>query len=253
MNQPIIGITSSRIPQRYVRAQFGVTEAYVQAVARAGGLPMILPLGLPEAALLQILSHLDGLLLSGGGDMHPHAYGSKPHPKVRGIDEDRDRIEIFLLRQARVMDLPVLGICRGLQVINVALGGTLYEDIQEQRPGAIQHQYFGLRPRDHRAHPVEVSPGSLLYDLLGQASPEVNSLHHQGIRNLAEGLTATAFAPDGLVEGFEVPGSSFTLAVQWHPEWLPEDPAMQALFARFVAAGQSLSAGRSLSASTGPR
>ncbi len=235
MNQPIIGITSSRIPQRYVRAQFGVTEAYVQAVTRARGLPLIIPLGLPEEDLLQILSHLDGLLFSGGGDMHPHAYGSQPNPKVRGVDEDRDRVEITLLRQARLRDMPVLGICRGLQVINVALGGTLYEDIQEQRPGAIQHQYFGLRPRDHRAHPVQVSPGSLLHELLGQVTPEVNSLHHQGIRELAAGLTTTAYAPDGLVEAFEVPGSRFTQAVQWHPEWLPEDPAMQALFAHFVA------------------
>lgn len=234
MKPPIIGITSSRIPQRYVRSQIGVTEAYVQAVSRAGGLPMIIPLGLPEAHLLQILSRLDGLLFSGGGDMHPHTYGSQHHSKVSGIDEDRDRTEMFLLRQARLMDLPVMGICRGLQVINVALGGTLYEDIQEQRPGAIQHQFFGLRPRDHRAHPVAVTAGSLLSDLLGQENPTVNSLHHQGIRELAEGLTATAFAPDGLIEAFEVPGSRFTLAVQWHPEWLPEDPAMQALFAHFV-------------------
>jgi putative glutamine amidotransferase len=235
MSQPIIGITSSRIPQRYVRAQFGVTEAYVQAVARAGGLPVIIPLGLPETYLLQLLSHLDGLLFSGGGDMHPRAYGSHPHPKVSGIDEDRDRTEVYLLRQARSVDLPVLGICRGLQVINVAMGGKLYEDIQEQHPGAIQHQFFGLRPRDHRAHQVEVSSGSLLSQILGQSTPEVNSLHHQGIRELAPGLTATAYAPDGLVEAFEIPGSQFTLAVQWHPEWLPEDLAMQALFAHFVA------------------
>jgi len=234
MNQPIIGITSSRIPQRYVRSQVGVTEAYVQAVARARGLPVIIPLGLPESYLLQLLSHLDGLLFSGGGDMHPRSYGSQPHSKVNGIDEDRDRTEIYLLQQARAMDLPILGICRGLQVINVAMGGTLYEDIQEQRPAAIQHQFFGLRPRDHRAHPVEVIPGSLLHELLGQSAPEVNSLHHQGIRELAAGLTASAYAPDGLVEAFEVPGSRFTLAVQWHPEWLPEDPAMQALFAHFV-------------------
>jgi putative glutamine amidotransferase len=236
LNQPLIGITSSRIPQRYVRAQFGVTEAYVQAVARAHGLPVLIPLGLPESYLLELLQRLDGVLFSGGGDVHPRAYGSQPHPKVRGTDEDRDRIEITLLQQARRMDLPILGICRGLQVINVALGGTLYEDIQEQRPGAIQHQYFGLRPRDHRAHPVEILPGSQLRELLGQSSPEVNSLHHQGIRELAAGLTASAYSPDGLIEAFEVPGSRFTLAVQWHPEWLPEDPAMQSLFAHFVSA-----------------
>ncbi len=160
---------------------------------------------------------------------------ASPIPRSAESIEDRDRTEMYLLQQARAMDLPILGICRGLQVINVAMGGTLYEDIQEQRPGAIQHQYFGLRPRDHRAHLVEILPGSLLCDVLGQSTPGVNSLHHQGIRELAPGLTASAYAPDGLVEAFEVPGSRFTLAVQWHPEWLPEDPAMQMLFSRFVA------------------
>ena len=152
------------------------------------------------------------------------------------IDRDRDRLEIDLVRKAVDAGKPFLGICRGLQVINIALGGTLYEDILVQRPPALQHQSAPDQPRSSLAHPVEVTPGTHLEAILKEHSVPVNSFHHQSIRTPAADLQVSALAPDNVIEGIELPGHPFGVAVQWHPEWLTENPEMLALFQAFATA-----------------
>jgi len=236
---PIIGLTTYRSLSPYGYQTLSLTEAYIQALTRAGACPVLVPLGLSESALAELADRLDGLLFTGGGDVHPERYGSGTHPKVSHVDEDRDRVEVQLVHQAVAKELPFIGICRGLQVINVALGGSLYEDILEQHPGAQKHDYFPNYPRDYLAHPVQIKPDSLLAQALGGETALVNSLHHQGIRRLAAGLKATAFAPDGVIEAIELAGHPFGLAVQWHPEWLGEHLAMRALFTAFIRAAMA--------------
>lgn len=234
MCAPLIGVTSERIVSALGSPRLGIGEAYTQAIIQAGALPVLVPLGLP--VLPELTSRLDGLLFTGGGDIHPKFYQSEDHPLIEGIDVERDRLEIELVCAAVEDNLPFLGICRGLQVFNVALGGSLYADITSQVPGSLPHSRFPEQARDYLAHPVEISAGSCLAGLMGAGSKKVNSMHHQGIRNLAPGLQATALAPDGLVEAVELPGHPFALAVQWHPECLLEHKTAQALFQAFVKA-----------------
>lgn len=236
MSYPFIGITTARHSHTEVRSQIVVTEAYVQAVAVVGGCPVMVPLGLSPELLDGLLARLDGILFTGGGDIDPAFYGSAPHPKVGDVDLDRDGVELHLLEKAISREVPFLGICRGLQLINVGLGGTLYADIAEQRPGALRHDYYPDYPRDHLAHAVDVSAGSRLAGIMGASQVRVNSLHHQGIDRLAPGLTPAASAPDEIVEAVELPEHPFGLAVQWHPEWLGAHAPMQALFQAFVNA-----------------
>lgn len=231
---PLIGITTSRISSRYGYPTISLPEAYTQAVQRAGGVPILIPLSLDPAALQTILFTLDGVLFSGGGDIHPHRYGAPVHPLVDSVDEDRDEVELTLVSLVLERKLPFLGICRGLQLINVALGGSLYEDLGTQYPGSLEHDCFLTYGRDYLAHPVRVESGSQLSEILQSDNVQVNSLHHQGVRVLAPGLRCTAQAPDGVIEAFELPDYLFGLAVQWHPEWLPGNMAMRGLFEAFI-------------------
>ncbi|UCH60342.1 MAG: gamma-glutamyl-gamma-aminobutyrate hydrolase family protein [Anaerolineales bacterium] len=239
MSAPIVGLTTFRTLSSYGFHMLSLTEAYVQALNKAGASPVLVPLGLNENALTSLVNRLDGLLFTGGGDVHPERYGSAAHPKVSQVDEDRDRVEIQLLQQALSKRLPVMGICRGLQLINVGLGGSLYEDILDQHPGGEKHDYYPGYPRNYLAHLVEVQAGSRIAGVLGNGSVEVNSLHHQGIRRLGSGLKVTAVAPDGVIEAVELEDYPFGLAVQWHPEWLSEHLAMRSLFEAFVEAARS--------------
>jgi putative glutamine amidotransferase len=236
LTAPLIGVSLGRRINPHGYSHLDLPEAYTRAIVRAGGWPVLVPLDLEEAALAGLLSRLDGVLLSGGGDVHPQRYRSRSHPLVAGVDPDRDRTEIALAHLAAGEGKPLFGICRGLQVINVALGGSLYEDLLDQYPQALQHSCFPDHPRDHLAHPVRVQPNTRLAGILGGPSSPVNSMHHQGIRDLAPGLQAAAFAPDGLVEAVELFGHPFGLAVQWHPECLQEHEPMQRLFRTFVEA-----------------
>lgn len=233
---PLIGVTTWRKTDPDGYPQVTLWEAYVRALEQAGACPVLLPPGLSIQALQAILPRLDGVLFSGGGDIAPALYGAPDHPKVAGVDPERDRLELALLERAGGEGLPYFGICRGLQLINVGLGGTLYADILEQRAGAMKHDWDAGHGRDYLAHPVEIQPGSLLAGILGQGRTRVNSLHHQGIERLAPGLRAAACAPDGLIEAVEQPGHPFGLAVQWHPENLTERAGMRALFKAFVEA-----------------
>jgi putative glutamine amidotransferase len=236
MTAPLIGVTPYRTCNRYGHPQLCLSEAYVTSLAQAGAVPLTLPLGLAEPALDSLLARLDGVLFSGGGDVAPDRYGSQPHPLVDNVDIDRDQVELYLLQRLLALGKPFLGICRGLQLINVGLGGTLYEDILEQKPGSLQHSTSDDLPRYHLAHQVRVEPDSQLARILGEDQVQVNSQHHQGVRCLAENLKPTAYAPDGILEAFELPSVRYGLAVQWHPEWLQDHLPMRALFNSFVEA-----------------
>jgi putative glutamine amidotransferase len=212
----------------------GVSESYLNAVANAGGLPVIIPLILSNAQLDELLPRLDGILFPGGGDIDPQLFDGTPHSEVYGIDPERDRVELHLARRAAEQDKPFFGICRGIQVINVALGGSLYTHIADQLPRALRHAWYPDIPREHLAHTVRVQGGTRLAAALGKAEVQTNSLHHQGVERPAPGLTPVAWAPDGLVEAVELPGHRFGLGVQWHPENLQAYPEMRDLFRAFV-------------------
>ncbi len=236
MSAPLIGITAYRHENQQGYPLMSLNEAYVQAVARAGGLPVILPLGLPADQLNHLHAKLDGVVFSGGGDFAPQQYGGETHPTLMQVDPDRDRVEIQLCQQAVQTGLPFLGICRGIQTINVALGGTLYTHLPEQYPGDIHHPYIEGTPRNFLAHAVQIDPTSTLRQILSADTVMVNSMHHQAIKDLAPGLVETAHAPDGLIEAIVLPAHPYGLGVQWHPEALPEHKQMQALFRSFVQA-----------------
>ncbi len=241
MASPIIGVTSNYAPPK--EGKFGtvsVGESYLQAVQRAGGIPLILPVGLSPDDLRVLFARLDGILLTGGGDIDPRRFDGQPHPRVYDIDERRDDLEIRLVQMAADSGKPFLGICRGIQVINVALGGSLFTHISDQHSGSLRHDWYPDVPRDYLAHPVTVAPGSRLAQVLGGEAFEVNSLHHQGLERLAGGLRAVAYSPDRLIEGVEVPGHPFGLGVQWHPEWLQDHAPQRQIFrALMEAAGRA--------------
>lgn len=239
IRRPIIGLTTYRkvAGESSPTSYMALMPAYIEAVAAAGGVPVLIPLGLDEEALLILFDRLDGLLLTGGGDIAGDQYRSEHTDYIFDVDEDRDRVELTLARQAIAQHKPLLAICRGHQLLNVALGGTLYEDVLKWMPGAIKHDFFGVFPRNHQVHEVTIEPGSRLAATLGRPETNVNSLHHQGIRDLAPGLTAVAHAPDGLIEAVEANDHPFAVGVQWHPENLVEDvPSMRSLFRGLVEA-----------------
>jgi putative glutamine amidotransferase len=238
MTSPLIGITTTHIILKSPLPSAGISEAYIQAVRRAGGTPVLIPPGLKGAELETLRSRLDGILLTGGSDVDPARYNGLPHPRVYGVDRERDTLEIDIVRMAADSAWPFLGICRGIQVINVALGGTLYTDIHDQRPEAQRHDWFPRFRRDRLAHTVKVDPGSRLGKILGAASVQTNSLHHQAVAQVAAPLRQVASAPDGIVEAVELPGHPFGVAVQWHPEWLQDNPQMRSLFTALVDAAR---------------
>lgn len=235
-SRPLIGITSGLIQNASGALVCQLGQAYIDAIIVAGGCPVIIPVGMDEDQLPAFLERLDGVLLSGGGDIDPRYFDGMPHPKVYGISPERDVLEIALVKRSLQMDKPLLAICRGIQVLNVALGGKLHTHIQDQVEHSLKHDWFPKFPRDKLAHSVSLTCESRLDQIYGSDEIRVNSLHHQGISQVGEGLDATAFAPDGLVEGLEVIGASFALGVQWHPECLPADPGTQRLFRAFVDA-----------------
>jgi putative glutamine amidotransferase len=235
MSKPLIGLTTSLIRNANQRSVFGVNEPYARSVSNAGGLPLLIPLNQSNEDLDDLLAHLDGILFTGGGDIDPRLYGNSPHPKVKGISTERDRLEDHLVHAILQAGKPFLGVCRGCQVINVALGGSLYEHLPEQFPGSVMHDNHD-HPRDYLAHQVKINPGTRLAHIVSDDTNKVNSLHHQGVCQLAQGLCASAYATDGLIEAFELPAYPFGLAVQWHPEELQEYAPMRNLFREFVLA-----------------
>jgi len=210
------------------RERVALNTAYVQALTRAGLVPVIVaPILDPETACA-VLDRVQGLVLTGGEDVAPARYHAPPHPKLGETDAGRDAVEVALIAGARARRLPTLAICRGIQILNVALGGTLYQDLASERPGPVNHADASAR------HGLAVEPGSLLHRTIGTVETAVNTRHHQAIRDLAPALRATAWAEDGVIEGAEPkdPRDPWTLGVQWHPE----DDVEGALFRGLAAA-----------------
>ena len=241
MTAPVIGLTTygrheTDFKTTHYLEWFAIPTLYVDAVRRAGGVPVLLPPG--ESNWDALLEILDAVIVIGGGDIHPDYYnGNNAHPQIARLDAERDASELALVKKlAGENPLPTLCICRGMQVANVALGGTLYAHILDQHPQALEHAYYPDWPRDHLAHDIKVAPDSHLAEILEVTDLETNSLHHQGVRVLAPGLRATAWSPDDLIEAFELSEHPFRLAVQWHPEWLTAQVPMRALFKAFVEA-----------------
>jgi putative glutamine amidotransferase len=242
MSEPVlVGVTTSATVDA-IPARAYTNAAYIDAVQRAGGVPVLLPPQLVSPARDALWSRLDALLLTGGGDVDPARYGQPPHPTVYEICAARDDLELDLTRRALDEGLPFLAICRGIQVLNVALGGTLVQDVASATGSLIQHSQ-----KDKRSvptHAVKVDTASRLAGILGCAALEVNTLHHQSIDRPGDGLRIVAHAPDGVAEGAEVPAHSFAVAVQWHPEELVgQDAAARNLFDALMDAARRRSRG----------
>jgi putative glutamine amidotransferase len=236
MSRPRIGITG--VTRSWDGApRTGVNAPYVRAVLAAGGLPILLVPELSVEQTIDLFNDCDALLLTGGEDVDPARYGAKPHPRLGTVDRRRDDNELALVVEARARDLPILAICRGIQLLNVAFGGTLVQDLADQRPGPIVHDQSGSRSA--RTHAIEIVEGSRLGVILGALALEANSLHHQAVDRVGDGLVITARAPDGTVEGLEsADAETWLVAVQWHPEELALEPMADdlKLFTAFVAA-----------------
>jgi putative glutamine amidotransferase len=244
--RPIIGVptqTLEEIPDELPRC-WVMSQQYVRVLVGAGAVPWMIPLIEGDVATLRgIYDQVDGVFLPGGVDLDPSAYDQASSGLVGRTDPARDEIEVTLTRWALEDRKPLLAVCRGIQVVNVAAGGTVHQDLATELPGSIKHDYFprrGQYSRDLLVHEVEVTEGSRLASLLGASTVRVNSMHHQGIKQLASELRPTAYAPDGLIEGLESPNGHFVLGVQWHPEALVErDPRMHRLFTAFIDAATS--------------
>ncbi|MCK4305504.1 MAG: gamma-glutamyl-gamma-aminobutyrate hydrolase family protein [Candidatus Eisenbacteria sp.] len=247
--------------------RYGMNRTYFESVRRAGGIPVPLAPGCSEEMRLYLAEReasgqrvispplaLDGLCLAGGGDLDPSYFGQEKHPNCGEPEPERDAMEMTLLSLARNAEIPILAICRGIQVLNAAWGGTLIQDIASECPAAGQHTFAKDHPRDYLAHEIRIQPGSGLHEILGATALRVNSLHHQAVDRLGEGLVATAWAPDGIIEGLEMSRSDhthgggeggpekgaerFLIAVQFHPEDLQQHEPMRGLFTGLVDAAR---------------
>ncbi|AQS60163.1 gamma-glutamyl-gamma-aminobutyrate hydrolase family protein [Desulforamulus ferrireducens] len=228
---PLIGITSA-YDRKSNRAT--LSSYYIQAVAAAGGLPLVLPCLLEEKSFDAILETIDGLLLSGGGDVDPLLFGEEPQPSLGAICPERDAFELALTRRALTKGIPILAICRGLQVLNIAAGGNVLQDIGASIDKPLKHDQDA--PSWYGTHSIDILPDSRLAAIFGQRAI-VNSFHHQAVDRIAPGFLATAWAADGVVEAMESTSSTFIVGVQCHPECMWErDEKMFGLFKEFVTA-----------------
>lgn len=212
---PVIGVTTSITEDESI---LQLNRSYISALTRAGTLPVLLPATTEASAISRYVSMCDGLLLSGGGDVDPALYGASTRWECGAISPLRDAFELAICREMLQLRKPILAICRGIQVLNVALGGTLYQDLQSQYPGCQAHRQ--KQPSCYAAHAVSITPGSQLADILGTITLQVNSLHHQAVKSIGEGVAVCATSPDGVIEAIEVPELPFCIGVQWHPERL---------------------------------
>lgn len=235
MSKPLIGITGAKKFHAAKRSEeqsitISLETNYIESAARAGASVIVLPVNVDEESAATAVARLDGVILSGGGDVMPLAYGQEPHPASLLQDPQRDRIETAIIRSAMERGIPILGICRGIQILNVALGGTLIQDIPSQVPNACQH--YGRVEWTTGMHTIDIVPGSMLAGMIGQTTITVNSFHHQSVAEVGRGLRICARARDGVVEAVESDDGRPILALQCHPEGAAAvNPAMQSLFA----------------------
>ena len=213
--------------------------ACLKAVRHAGGIPVILPMDLTEADLAQLLEGADAVLFTGGPDVHPFFFGEETQAHCGNVCLRRDELELALLRLAMEAKKPILGVCRGVQILNIGLGGDIYQDIPSQFKEEFPIAHTQPFAYDIPSHTVSVTPGTLLARIAQNSVIKVNSMHHQAVRRVAPGLTASGHAPGGLVECVEKPDYPFFIGVQWHPEYLWEqDKAAERLFGMFVEAAR---------------
>lgn len=235
MKKPLIGIGCDVAPvsNEELRERTFLWATYLDAVVRAGGTPLLIPVQATD--LERVVDSLDGLILAGGDDLSPDTYGDEPRACGEILDPRRQRNDLALARLARVRSLPLLGICLGSQVMNVAAGGTLVQDIPSQVSGALEH---GGGPGRRKQHRVDVEAESILGRVVGTRSIEVNSGHHQSIREVGAGLRVVAMAPDGVIEAVEDSAQAFYLGVQWHPEEMLGEDSADRLFAALIDAAR---------------
>ena len=235
--KPIIGITTNQSTNANGHPTVMLMQSYINAIMQAGGVPVLIPSMVHNDGWDALYSRLDGILFSGGGDFAlEHARGDA-HPRLTDVDPERDSVEIKLIQASASDGKPFLGICRGAQAVNVALGGTLYTHIADQLPNALDHAYPG-NLRTVLVHEVKIEEGTRIAEVLGEPIVKVNSLHHQGLKDIAPSLRVTGYAPDGLVESVELTDHPFGIAVQWHPEWLTDQQPTRNLFRKFVEAAE---------------
>ena len=214
--KPVIGITTGFSNQMYT-----LRYTCVESVRQAGGIPFILPFVTTVEEAKEFLERVDGLLLSGGADVDPAHYGEEPERALGSVDPDRDLAELLYIEAAKQSGMPMLGICRGSQILNVAFGGSLYQDIGSAVRGSIKHGQS--QPGKFPSHSITIDKSSRLYQLIGQEQVKVNSFHHQAVKDIAPGFKVTATAPDGVVEGYEGFPQYNVLAIQFHPEYFVAD------------------------------
>jgi putative glutamine amidotransferase len=216
--KPLIGITSTKVSINPQAMGCYVSDGYFNGVARCGGIPVVIPLLEDEDVTKEIIDRVDAIIFSGGEDVGPHHYGEMPNPSLGEVFPLRDQIEIMGVRYALSKEKPILGICRGAQVINVAMGGTLYQDLPSQMKHSCQHMQRA--PRPEASHFVSLQKGSKLFDIFKKERVFCNSFHHQAVKDLAPNFIISALAEDGVVEGFESTVHQFAAGIQWHPEMM---------------------------------
>jgi putative glutamine amidotransferase len=246
VSRPLIGVTTSELRHRHQisatpqgepeQTEMALGMRYLEAVERAGGIPVVLP-PLPPRAIGSLLGRLCGLLLSGGPDLDPEAYGARGHALLGPTEPALDAFEVALARRADRHGIPILGICRGAQTLNIARGGTLHQHLPDVTDGTIHHRQSIAG--EHPSHDVAIAPGSLLASAVGPGRLAVNSFHHQAIDRLGRGLRAVAWAADGTIEAVEAPDRAFVLGVQWHAETLVAQRRERQLFRRLVVEAEA--------------
>jgi len=241
MNKPIIGINSTRVIKHETPYSHSVIESlsndYVESVIKAGGVPVILPILSDEESIRRQIEILDGVLLSGGVDINPLVYNEEPSPKLGYIFPDKDTFDLLIVKIAYELKKPILAICRGHQILNIAFGGTLYQDLSDMEGSYIKHQQ---QTKDGAAsHTIDIIDGSILHNILG-SSIITNSFHHQAIKDLAPGFKVSAYSKDNVIEAIEKCNENFVIGVQFHPEIMAtyNDDNMLKLFQSFIVASQ---------------
>ena len=233
---PLVGLPTLAIPPGPKPPRFGINQSYVRALTAAGCAPVLIPLLDDDERLRAIYDRLDGIVFPGGADVAPQEYGEEPIGDLNVVEAPRDRTELTLARWAFADDLPTLGICRGQQVLNVALGGSLWQDLRHQGVTSVEHSDADGRSRTALMHRVRLDADSRLAQLIDETTVEVNSLHHQAVKTVAPQLKVTGTSADGVIESLESDNRRFLIAVQWHPEEIDAIPWVQRLFVGFARA-----------------